>query len=771
MASTTAESSSAERIWHVKVGGKKIGPLSDEEVCGLALSRKVKPSSLAWKHGMQDWLACSSIPELARRPMRTPDLRSSSKPAISGESLLLGGVGAPLPAPLELSAGPLRAVFEPDSGFLRYVRLGEREVLRGVYAAVRDDLWGTVPNEIANLRVESGADFFDVRFGVRCRRGGIDFSWAGSVTGSADGTIVYEFRGRAVSSFLTNRTGFCVLHPIAECAGRPCRLTHPDGRLEESRFPDAIAPHQPFRDLRAIAHELAPGLWAEVTFEGEVFETEDQRNWTDASYKTYCRPLALPFPYRVEAGEEVVQRVTLRLVKAGVNEPAISVCLSAADNGEIPVTRLHIEDGTGRSVVPNLGLCATPDGGTLTAREVARLRSLCLGHLRVDLDLADPTWPQTWNRAAADAAALGVPLHGALLLGHAPEGALAEVARCAASNAVRVAAWLVFRSREETAGRDEVALVRQALGSDAPIGVGSNVYFVQLNRRPPEPGVGDFVCYAVTPQVHAFDNASLTETLPIQADTAVCARTFGGGRRVAVGPVTLRPRFVPLSEAGQLRKPDAVAAQTGNAAEASVVPGRNAVFPASVDVRQLSLFGAAWTLGSLKHLAEAGADWATYYETAGWRGVVEREAGCAAPHLFPSLAGAVFPLYHVLRWVGEWRDAQVVRCRSSRPLAAEGLILRRKEKTRVLLANFTDAPQRLCIDALGHSGQSSWRLLDATTLDEATRNPEAFAFGSVQLLQECQETLSFDLPPYAVACGDLTDRLSPGKEAEPCPMR
>lgn len=689
--------------------------------------------------------------------MPTPDLRPLSRPVISGDSLFLRGVGAPLPAPLELSAGPLRAVFEPDSGFLRYVRLGEREVLRGVYAAVRDDLWGTVPNEIANLRVESGADSFDVRFDVRCRRGVIDFGWAGRVTGSADGTIVYEFRGRAVSSFLTNRTGFCVLHPIAECAGQPCRLTHSDGQSEDSCFPDAIAPHQPFRDLRSIAHKVSPGLWAEVTFEGDVFETEDQRNWTDASFKTYCRPLALPFPYRLEVGQEVVQRVTLRLVKVGVNEPAISVCLSAADHREILVTRLHIEDGARWSAVPNLGLCATSDGGALTAREVARLRSLCLGHLRVDLDLADPAWPQTWNRAAADAAALGVPLHGALLLGHASEGALAELARRAARNAVHVAVWLVFRSREETAGRDDVALVRRALGSDAPIGVGSNVYFVQLNHRPPEPGVGDFVCYPVTPQVHAFDNPSLIETLPIQADTAVCARTLGGGRRVAVGPVTLRPRFVPLSEAGQLREPEAVAAQTGNAADTSVVPGRNAALPASVDVRQLSLFGAAWTLGSLKHLAEGGADWATYYETAGWRGVVEREAGCAAPHLFPSLAGGVFPLYHVLRWVGEWRDSQVVRCRSSRPLVAEGLILRRKGKTRVLLANFTGAPQRLCIDALGNSGQSSWRLLEATTLDEATRNPEAFASRPVQLLQECRESLSFDLPPHAVACGDLTE--------------
>ena len=38
---------------------------------------------------------------------------------------------------------------------------------------------------------------------------------------------------------------------------------------------------------------------------------EDQRNWTDASFKTYCTPLARPFPVPVQAGDRVDQRVAL----------------------------------------------------------------------------------------------------------------------------------------------------------------------------------------------------------------------------------------------------------------------------------------------------------------------------------------------------------------------------------------------------------------------------------------------------------------------------
>ena len=63
---------------------------------------------------------------------------------MAASPILLSGSDASRRAPIPLRAGPLTLLFEPDLAFLRYVRLGEREVLRGVYAAVRDRNWGTV---------------------------------------------------------------------------------------------------------------------------------------------------------------------------------------------------------------------------------------------------------------------------------------------------------------------------------------------------------------------------------------------------------------------------------------------------------------------------------------------------------------------------------------------------------------------------------------------------------------------------------------------------
>ncbi len=54
-----------------------------------------------------------------------------------------------------------------------------------------------------------------------------------------------------------------------------------------------------------------PAFGARVEFEGEVFEMEDQRNWTDASFKTYCTPLEIPYPVEVTKGTKISQKITI----------------------------------------------------------------------------------------------------------------------------------------------------------------------------------------------------------------------------------------------------------------------------------------------------------------------------------------------------------------------------------------------------------------------------------------------------------------------------
>ena len=199
--------------------------------------------------------------------------------------------------PIPLRAGPLTLAF--DRGELRWIRLGDREVLRAIYAAVRPPDWSTVPAVLENLQVDAGVDRFEIRFDAVHRAGPLWLEWRGHLQGTPDGRVRFEMDGVARSTFLRNRIGLCVLHPMEECAGAACSVETTDGTVTPGTFPRLVSPHQPFLDLRAVRHGVAPGVEAEVRFEGEVFEMEDQRNWSDASFKTYSTPLARPLPVEV----------------------------------------------------------------------------------------------------------------------------------------------------------------------------------------------------------------------------------------------------------------------------------------------------------------------------------------------------------------------------------------------------------------------------------------------------------------------------------------
>jgi hypothetical protein len=650
-----------------------------------------------------------------------------------------------------LRAGPVTARLEGRD--LRYVRIGGVEVVRRLYAAVRDENWGTVPGEPENRVVEDAEDRFRVRFDVRHRQQEIDFSWRGEITGSPDGTITYTLDGVAASDFRYNRIGFCVLHPPRESAGRPYRGETPEGPIQGT-LPLEIGPQRIeggkiyplFPSVQSLTIDLAGGVTARFDFEGDLFEMEDQRNWTDDSFKTYSTPLALGFPKEARKGQRFHQRVTLSLTGA----PEVA----AAGDGAV---RLTLGSPTGRGL-PALGLGMASHGGTLSAREVELLRRLRLDHLRVDLHLRDPAYPRELERAAAACEALGCAMELAVFV---TADAVAELSGLAmrlntglhrssrGGNGGRagrreparvpIARVLVFHEGEaSTAGR-WVLLARKRLEPVAPgaaFAGGTNVYFTDLNRNRPEVGAMDAVAYSINPQVHAFDEASLVETMAAQAATVASACAFCGDRPLVVSPVTLRPRFNPNA--------------TGP--EPEPAPGE---LPSPVDPRQTSLFGAGWTLGSVKYLAESGAASVTYYETSGWRGVLETEAGSSLPERFPAEAGDVFPLYHVFADLAEWKPGEMLVCQSSDPLVVEGLALRSGGTQHLLVANMRPTPQRATIGPLA-AGRVSIRVLDAASAPAAIADPERFR-ASAETAAVTEGRLAIELAPYAVARIDLKE--------------
>jgi D-apionolactonase len=642
--------------------------------------------------------------------------------------------------PVPLCAGPLRLLYEPATGFLRRVCLGEREVLRGIYAAVRDRNWGTIPGVVREMPRKLTSSSFLLEFRSEHRQEEIDFVWHGTISGESDGVVRYEFDGEARTTFWRNRIGFCVLHPIRECAGASVRQTRVDGSLIECKFPVTIEPQifgqSSFRDLGAVAHEVAPGLWAEVVFEGDVFEMEDQRNWTDASFKTYCTPLTLPFPVEIKAGTRIRQRVTLRLVGSAVHIGSSPVEITDAEPEAVTVS---IEE-TQIARLPRIGLGMASHGKALTETEGNRLRALQLAHLRADLRLSMPDWVTALECASREARQLSIGIELAIHLPRAGSGDLSELQFRLQALPCELVRVLALREGEAATSPETLHLIRQALvDMKVPIGAGSDANFCELNR---EQALGrlalseaDFLYWPMNPQVHAFDHLSIMETLEAQGDALRTARAFAGGRPLAISPVTLKPRFNPVATAP------------------SVLAGSGEL-PPPVDPRQLSLFAAAWTLGSLAGLANSGADSVTFFETTGWRGVMERECGSELPGLLPSSPASLFPVYQVLACLAACDGYLPVRVSAPSVVAALA-ICDRRGSAGLLLGNLTSQLQR--VHLLTSAPTAQVRVLDFAAMQATLAlHPQSSSRVAAR-----NGFITLNLPPYAIAFQEEgTDRRS-----------
>jgi hypothetical protein len=626
----------------------------------------------------------------------------------------------------ELRAGPLTALLE--EGDLRYIRVDGVEVVRRIYVAVRDEVWNTIPATYSDFDYDIGRDRFTVTLRAHHEYQRINVDWVGTITGLPDGTVRYAMDAVANGAFRYCKIGFNIHHPPQE-AGRAYRARGPQGPAT-GVLPELIEPQRndngrltalfPPYDALEIDHD--DGLTVRFAFEGDLFEMQDHRNWTDGNYKSYGTPLSIPWPMDARSGERFHQVVS---VSVGGNPGRLAAAGREA--------RLDLGRSTNQSL-PHIGLGMASHGGSLSAREADLLRNLHPDHVRVDLYLGE-SWQTELTRGTETARALNAQLELALFLTDEAEAQLAALAKELAAARPPVARVLVFyggkafsTGQGATPGRF-VRLARERLqgaAGTAPFIGGTNQFFAEINRGRPEVEAMDGVVYSINPQVHACDDESLVENLEAQVATVETARSFSGDRPITVSPITLAARNGPYP-AG---------------------PPEPGGLPPQVDVRQASLLGAGWTAMSVKYLAQSRVASITYFETSGWRGVVEVDAGSPMPERFPSSPGIVFPMYHVFRDLADWKAGRLVEATASEPLLVDGLALRTDGTTHVLLANLTPRPQTASVGPF-QAGKVRVRQLTDETAPEAMADPERFrASGMVTPVRDGR--LSLELAPYAV---------------------
>ncbi|AFL50890.1 hypothetical protein USDA257_c23100 [Sinorhizobium fredii USDA 257] len=493
-------------------------------------------------------------------------------------------------------------------------------------------------------------------------------------------------------------------------------------RSSDRFFPDLIEPWQPFKDIAAITHEIMPGVEAECRMAGDVFEMEDQRNWTDGSYKTYVRPLALPWPYVLKAGDTVHQAIRLSIRQIGAATPKV----------EQTPSRIEVSLRRDQGTLSAIGIGLRPDEVSDELLDAGLIRELGAGHLicHFDPDAGHGAAALRHFRQMADASGAAVTLECFVPCRRPVDEELSDIARMVRASGLKLASLAVSPSvdRHSTPPGsvwpacpplEDVYAAAQGAFPGVPLGGGMFSYFTELNRKRAPADRLSYVTHCTNPIVHAADDLSVMQTFEALRYVTRSVRAIYGDKPYRIGPSTIAMRQNPY---GSRTKDN---------------PLGKRIAMANRDPRHNALFGAAWTLAYAATVVEAQPEVLTLSTLAGQFGLV---AGPGEP----VKEGHPRPLFHVLRWLAELSGGRRIAVDTPAPDRVVGLGTASGRAT-LLFANLTSEPQEL---VLTEGGADGCRLteLDEAWLRAGGKTPEARAHKGEKFVLSAYAVVRIDIP-------------------------
>ncbi|MDF1548929.1 MAG: hypothetical protein P1P88_13980 [Bacteroidales bacterium] len=589
---------------------------------------------------------------------------------MQNKEIIYFGKNAIEEAPQLIKAGLISLIYQ--KGNIRYIKVGDLEVLRMIYPAVRDHNWGTLNYSIENERIDISEKSFQISYTAIYGEPGI-FKACYEITGNADDGIIFKMEGAALKDFSTNRIGLCVLHPIETSVNKPCSIETTKGEVYNSVFPLKIAPNQPFKNIKKMFWMPEVDLQVELEFEGDTFETEDHRNWTDDSFKTYSRPLELQFPFKMHMGERIEQKVHLHILNQGnlqdSGNKGLKFYFDLSDNAFIEM--------------PVIGVSKSSEEMELDHSDFSDIARIAFNHYRIEVKFSDKEWVKDFINGCNEAQILKILPELVLFFKSDFLNETNDLIQLIKSLQIDIYSILLLDEKVKITEENISNTVYRMLKGNFPmtkIGVGTDANFAELNRSRISENNADFVSFSICPQVHASDNLSLIENIRAQKYTIHSCQKKFESLHVHVSPVTLKPRFNAVATSSEVdHKPEGL--------------------PSTVDYRQPSLFAAGWTMGSIKTMAEAGAKSITYYETIGSRGIIQGKQVNPFPELFFSRPGRIFPMYYVFSFLLK-KNTRIIKSISSNQLEFDGIVLKRDGKIEILIANYTSKKIKIELENL-----------------------------------------------------------------------
>jgi D-apionolactonase len=402
-----------------------------------------------------------------------------------------------------------------------------REIVRRIFVTVRDRNWQEVAPQRWETKVEAERRIVTVSAWHHSEL--VDFEWQGTLElGTDNCSVRFAFEGVTRRDMDVCRLGLIVLHPPETMIGS--RIAARSEHAGQSLIVPAQLSPQPIvngvpgaltEPFSQLGIERADFGLLDLRFEGDLFELEDQRNWGDASFKSYCTPLRMGFPRAVKAGTRVAHRVDIRFEPA--NRDLARAQISSTANVAARVAEF-----------PKIGCewaksLALP-GGDATQPPyhhyfIAATDESCSENLRSLLTLSPRAKIEIGVDAQDQRALPSQQL--SLIREH-----IARIARVLVygPGSGLPSAWALESWRRA---------VEEVTSSQVPVLAATRGYYVEYNRSVPLAAPTQGIAFPLTATVHSDEAGTIVENVATIGDMADTARQLIRPAEIAITPLAL----------------------------------------------------------------------------------------------------------------------------------------------------------------------------------------------------------------------------------------
>jgi D-apionolactonase len=487
--------------------------------------------------------------------------------------------------------------FDLARAAVRNVRYKNTQMIDLLYTAIRPWDWSTLNPDEHSEDVKVSGDVCVITI-KDVFAGALDARTEITVSKDNKFTVAYELRGLA--EYSVNRWGICFCLNSANWMGS---TVHSQGN--DYKLPAAISPQRVVDGITQglfpaanQMHFVAPDNRSiKVNSTGKVLEAEDQRNWTDNTYKIYSGSLSEPRPFIASAGSVWSQSVTFE-----IDPPSKPV----PDGSKIEVKEIDS--------LPSIGLQFNTDSLLPSDALNTAFILLDIDHIRINEESLNA-------QKVSNIAANGLTLEAALLSSHSGNELHRDIEHL--NRQIPTGSRILIQREGREIVEEKDLPLNKSLSSFIP---GTDAYLVDLHRNKYQ--FGRSISYSMVPTVHSSDTETIFKTLYTQAESISFAQEFLAPQ-VLISPITFSTRGNP---------------ETGHSRDQRI----NFANP-EMALRIKTIEGAAWTLGSIFALASAGAYSGTWHELFGEYGVIYSESD----------AVKFSPTFHALSALGAHHAHQI----------------------------------------------------------------------------------------------------------------